>query len=45
VILAQKKLIKKKVFREERKERDREISRLVFGSLAKRTLGDAKQCR
>ena len=47
MILAQKKLIHvKRVFREgKEKDRDREISRLVFGSLAKKTLGDlsAKQ--
>jgi hypothetical protein len=42
VILAQKKLIrvKKGLQRGKEKERDREISRLVFGSLAKKTLGD-----
>jgi hypothetical protein len=49
VILAQKKLIrvKKGLQRREEKERDREISRLVFGSLAKETLGDlsARQYR
>ena len=47
MILAQKKFIRvtKWSSERERKERDREIFRLVFGSLAKKTLGDlsAKQ--